>query len=82
MMIMWLLSFIKSPIDDNPKPLNNLIKDLGLSKEDSELLKSRLKKRNLLELEITFAWYKHRKKEFVPFFFPQVNSLLFATFLI
>jgi len=73
MMIMWPLSLIKSPIDDDLKPLNqsalnNLIKDLGLSKEDSELLKSRLKKRNLLDLKITFAWYKHRKKKFVPFF--------------
>jgi len=57
------LSLIKSPIDDNPKPLNqsalnDLIKDLDLSKKDSELLKSRLKERNLLDLEITFAWYK------------------------
>jgi len=57
---MWPLSLIKSPIDDDPKPLNqsalnNLIKDLSLSKEDSELLKSRLKKRNLLDLEIMFA---------------------------
>jgi len=48
--------------------LNDVISDLGLFKKDSELLESRLKERNLLNLETIFAWYRHHEKEFIIFF--------------
>ncbi|EFN85778.1 hypothetical protein EAI_07696, partial [Harpegnathos saltator] len=70
------------PVDDNsPKPvnqsaLNDLVRDLGLSKENAELLGFRLKERYLLESETTFSWYRHREKEFIPF--SMVDSLVFC----
>ena len=59
--------------DDNPHPLsqselNDLVRDLGLIKEKSELLGSRLKENNLLGPGTTFYWYRSEeelKKYFV-----------------
>lgn len=65
---------IISEIDsDQPKlfsqvELNDLVRDLGLSKERSELLGSRLKEKNLLDPNTTFYWYRNREKEFSPNF--------------
>ena len=48
--------------------LNDLVRDLDLPKVSAVLLGSRLKSRNMLDSEVTFSWYKHRKKEYLPFF--------------
>jgi len=48
--------------------LNDLVRDLKLSKELSELLGSRMKKNNLLHSETTFSWYRNRHKEYIEFF--------------
>lgn len=56
-----------------PKPLsqdelNDLTRDLGLSKESAQLLGSRLRENKLLAPETTFAWYRSREKEFREYF--------------
>lgn len=48
--------------------LSDLIRDLDLSKERSELLASRLKERNLLSQGTKITFYRDREKEFLPFF--------------
>ena len=53
--------------------LSNLIRDLNLSKESSEVLASRLKDRNLLQHGTKITSYRTRDKEFVPFFDDQLN---------
>jgi len=42
--------------------LNDLVRDLGLSKISAELLGSRLQAKNLLSAGATFAWYRCREK--------------------
>ena len=48
--------------------LNDLVRDLDLPKVSAVLVDSRLKSRNMLDSEIAFSWYKHREKEYLPFF--------------
>ncbi|GBM85111.1 hypothetical protein AVEN_62867-1 [Araneus ventricosus] len=48
--------------------LNDLVRDLGLSKGGVELLGSRLKNKNLLTSGTSFSWYRHREKKFTQFF--------------
>jgi hypothetical protein len=57
--------------------LNDLTRDLNLSKESAQLLGSRLKENNLLASETKFYWYREREKEFRQFF-----SLDNTTFLV
>lgn len=45
-----------------------MVRDLGLPKDKSELLGSRLKERNLLAPGTTFCWYRDREKSLVGFF--------------
>ena len=47
---------------------NDLIRDLGLSKESSQLLGSRLKEKHLLSKTMKFAWYRHRDAKFRKYF--------------
>ena len=56
-----------------PRPLtqsqlNDLTRDLGLSKENSQLLGSRLSESNLLFKETCFYWYRNREEKFQRFF--------------
>jgi hypothetical protein len=56
-----------------PKPfnqaeLNDLTRDLCLSKESSQLLGSRLKENHLLASATTFYWYRSREEEFRQYF--------------
>ncbi|GBM11066.1 hypothetical protein AVEN_259757-1 [Araneus ventricosus] len=65
-------------VDDGHQPfseneLNDLARDLGLSKDEAELLGSRMKNKNLLTPEISFSWYRHRQKEFNHFFSREGN---------
>lgn len=48
--------------------LNDLTRDLNLSKDAAQLLGSRLKEKNLLQVGVHYAWYRQRDKEFVPYF--------------
>ena len=64
-----------------PKPLcqaqlNDLTRDLGLSKESAQLLGSRLNESNLLASGTTYFWYRKRDEEFRKFFSLHENSSL------
>ncbi|XP_076053032.1 uncharacterized protein LOC143032339 [Oratosquilla oratoria] len=67
--------------NDRPVPLtqadlNDLTRDLNLSKESAQLLGSRLREKNLLAPETTFFWYREREREFRQFFTTQKDSSL------
>ena len=60
-------------VDTRPKlfsqeEINDLVTDLNLPKDAAELLRSRLKSRNLLLPGASFSWFRHREKDFVPYF--------------
>lgn len=57
----------------NQNELNDLSRDLNLSKEASEILASRLKDKNLLEQGTKITFYRTRKKDFLPFFSQEDN---------
>jgi hypothetical protein len=44
--------------------LNDLIRELKLTKDKSELLSSRLREKNMLASRVKFSWYRNHKKEF------------------
>uniref|UniRef100_UPI00358FB395 uncharacterized protein n=1 Tax=Myxine glutinosa TaxID=7769 RepID=UPI00358FB395 len=48
--------------------LNDLTRDLCLSKESAQLLGSRLRESRLLAPETTFSWYRSREEEFREYF--------------
>ena len=48
--------------------LNDLRRDLNLSKKSIQLLGFRLRDHNLLALETTFYWYRNRDEEFWKYF--------------
>ncbi|KAK3774889.1 hypothetical protein RRG08_007248 [Elysia crispata] len=48
--------------------LNDLVRDLGLSKKLSELLASRLKEKNLLKAETKVTFFRDREKNLLEFF--------------
>ena len=48
--------------------LNDLIRDLHLTKEASELFGSRLKDKNLLAAGASFSWFRYREKDFILYF--------------
>ena len=52
---------------DQPE-LNDLVRDLGLSKELSELLASRLNDKNLLQDGTKVGFYRHRENELLKYF--------------
>ena len=52
----------------NQAELNDLVRDLGLSKELSELLASRLKEKNMLQKETNVTFYWNREKDLLAFF--------------
>ena len=58
--------------------LNDLTRELNLSIETVQILKSRLKEKNLLEKGTTFVWYRHREKEFTQFFHKE-DTLVYCT---
>ena len=57
--------------------LNDLTRDLNLSKESSELLASRLKEKNLLQLGTLITFYRKCHIEFLPYF-TQENDILYC----
>ena len=52
----------------NQAELSDLLRDLNLSKESSEVLVSRLKEKNLLESGTLVTYYRNQDAEFSPFF--------------
>ena len=57
--------------------LNDLARDLNLSKESSELLASRLKETNLLQPGTFISYYRNRHAEFLPHF-TQEKDIVFC----
>ncbi|GBL79855.1 hypothetical protein AVEN_28921-1 [Araneus ventricosus] len=66
-------SLDEGPQSFSQSELNDLVRDLGLSKDGVELLGSRLKNKKLLSPGTSFSWYRHRKKEFTQFFSKEGN---------
>ena len=62
-----------TPVLFDQQNLNDLIRDLSLSKESSEVLASRLKDRNLLQHGTNITFHRTRDKQFVPVFDDQLN---------
>lgn len=66
------------PMPLSLKELNDLTRDLNLSKESDQLLGSRLREKNLLAPGTTFYWYRDREAEFRVFFtFDELRPLVF-----
>jgi len=53
--------------------LNDLVRDLGLGKEQAELLASRLQERNLLAQGVKVTYYRERNKRFSQYYSKQEN---------
>ncbi|GFW60397.1 uncharacterized protein TNCV_942641 [Trichonephila clavipes] len=61
--------FSQEPQPFNQKELSDLVRDLKLAKEASEILASRLKEKNLLTPETNNTFYRTREKKSVTVFF-------------
>lgn len=57
--------------------LNDLVRDLGLSKKASELLASRLSEKHLLDSSVKVSSFRQREKIFLTFF-SEVNHFVFC----
>lgn len=77
-MMITLLHLILTIALFNQAALNDLVRDLDLSKEKAELITSRLQKRNMLQPEVTFYWYRHREVEFIEFFLDK-DSMVYCS---
>ena len=62
----------------NQSEFNDLVKDLGLPKDSSEILGSRLRAKNLLSPGTSFYFYRNREKEFTPPYFSEEDSLIYC----
>ena len=56
------------PSHFNQDDMSDLIRDLNLSKESTELLASHLKERNFLRAKTNVTFYRNRDAEFLPYF--------------
>jgi hypothetical protein len=67
------------PVDKfTQSELNDLIRELQLTKEKSELLGSRLREKNVLASGVKFSWCGNREKEFRKYY-AQEDRLVFCT---
>jgi hypothetical protein len=67
------------PIDKfTQSELNDVIRELHLTIEKSELLGSRLREKNMLASGVKFSWYRNREKEFQEYY-AQEDQLVFCT---
>jgi hypothetical protein len=57
--------------------LSDLIRDLYLSKDSSELLASKLKEKNVLQSGMKITFYRRREKDLLPFFTKE-NNVVFC----
>ena len=72
-----------SSLSTNPKPfnqgqLNDLVRDLNLSKESSELLASRLDEHDVLDSETKISFYRNRN-DLLLRFFSMEDNFVFCT---
>jgi len=67
----------ENPILFNQNDLNDLIRDLNLPKDSSELMASRLKEKNLLLPGTKITIYRKRDEEFLKYFSSE-NSLVYC----
>src|ERR1700755_378706 len=75
-------STISSPRPLTQGQLNDLTRDLGLSKEKEQLLVSRLSESNLLSQETTYFWFRNRDEEFRKFFaVDSCSSLVYCNYV-
>lgn len=58
----------KDPHFPNQEELDDLVRDLGLTKSNAELLASRLKEWNLLDPTCSITTYRNRHRVFAPFY--------------
>ena len=70
--------------EDAPHPfyqmeLNDVVRDLGLSKSFAELLASRLKENNSLSNSARITFYRNRHEEYFPFFFCEEKDWVYCT---
>ena len=68
---------VATPLRFNQFELNDLVKDLNLSKETSEILASRLNEKNLLQPGTNITFYRRREKDLLPYFSKE-NNLVFC----
>ena len=68
---------LSDPQPFNQKELNDLVRDLNLPKESSEILASRLKEKNLLTPETNITFYRTREKNLLQYF-SQEKDLVFC----
>ena len=61
---------------------SDLIRDLSLSKESSEVLASRLKDQNILQHGTKITFYRTRENEFAQFFDDQLNFVFCEDILV
>jgi uncharacterized protein YjcR len=67
------------PIDKfTQSKLSDMIRELQLTKEKSELLGSRLREKNMMASGVKFSWYRNREKE-IRKYYTQEDQLLFCT---
>ena len=62
-----------SPKQFTQQELNDLIRDLNLSKQGSELLVSRLKEKNCLQPDAKITFYRNRETGILPFFSQDID---------
>ena len=68
---------VATPLRFNQFELNNLVRDLNLSKETSEVLTSRLNEKNLLQPGTNITFFGRREKDLLPYFSKE-NNLVFC----
>ena len=68
---------VATPLRFNPFELNDLVRDLNLSKKTSEVLASRLNEKNLLQPGTNITFYRRREKDLLPYFSKE-NNLVFC----
>ena len=60
--------------------LNDLTRDLALSKSSAQILASRLAEKETLEKDVLFYWYRNREQEFCLYFSQDKDlSLVYCT---
>ena len=62
-----------APLTFSQNELNDLVRDLSLSKESSELLASRLKDKHLLSRGVRITSYRTRHQDYLHFFLKKVT---------
>lgn len=65
-----------SPQTFSQDELNDLIRDMNLSKEKAELLASRLKQKNLLQKNVRVCHYRNRNRDLISYFKVDLSVML------